>query len=438
MDKTVVAVVGRPNVGKSSFFNYVAGERISIVHSSPGVTRDRIYQDVSWLDQSFTLIDTGGIEPNTKDNIFAQMAYQVEIAIEVADIILFMVDGKTGLHPADKDIANRLRKTNKPVIVAVNKCDNVNLPDSFYEFYELGFEHIMPISAAQGLGIGNLLDLVLKLSPEKDNQTEESQAIKVALVGKPNVGKSSLLNRLANEKRSIVTDIPGTTRDTIHTPISNEYGDYIFLDTAGLRRKSKIKDKVERYSTMRSTSAISACDVCIIMIDASEGPTTQDTKIAGLAHDLGKACIICVNKWDLPADEKRYGFEDMTLSIRNTFSFMPYAELIFISAQKGTKVDKLFELINDVYANYQRKIRTSDLNNLILDLQEMQQAPSFRSKRLKIYYATQVAVKPPTFTLFVNDPQLVHFSYERYIENQFRYAFDFHGTPLKILYRKKT
>lgn len=437
MHKTVIAIVGRPNVGKSSFFNYLARERISIVADTPGVTRDRIYAEVEWLGKPYVLIDTGGIEPESKDNLLQQMRTQAEIAIEMADVILFMVDGKEGLHPSDFEVADILRRANKPIIVAVNKSDGPDLPVEFYDFYQLGFEEIHAISAAQGLGMGDLLDKVNELAPEYEEDEDFKDYLKLAIIGKPNVGKSSLVNKITGQERSIVSNMAGTTRDTTDTPVENEYGNFMLLDTAGMRRKAKIGDQLERYSVLRATAAIERADICLVMIDAAEGPTEQDTKIAGLAHKAGKGIIICVNKWDLPAEEKAFDFNEMSLRIRETFAFMPYAEIVFISAKTGSKLNKLFETINYVWENCNREISTGKLNEIIGDAQQMMQAPSYKGRRLKISYAVQVATTPPSFALFVNDVELLHFSYERYLENQIRRAFDFQGTSIRIFLRSK-
>ncbi len=438
MRRGIAAVVGRPNVGKSSFFNYLAGERISIVDDTPGVTRDRIYTRVEWLDREFTLIDTGGLEPESEDVILKQMRIQAEIAIEMADVILLMVDAKTGLQPADSDIAAILRKSGKPVLVVVNKCDVPGEPPlSFYDFYQLGFEDQYAISSAHGLGIGDLLDKVLEFMPAPDSEEEEDQTIRVAIIGKPNVGKSSLVNRMVGSERAIVSDIPGTTRDATDTPIENEYGSFILVDTAGMRRKSKIDDQLERYSIMRATAAIEKANVCVLLIDGTEGPTEQDTKIAGLAHNAGKGIIIAVNKWDLPAEEKAATAEELKLRIQETFAFMPYAEILFISAQTGLKVKQLFATIVEVSESCRKRVPTGRLNDLIGEAQQMLQAPGYKGRRLKISYATQVAVEPPTFVFFVNSVDLLHFSYERYLENQLRRAFGFTGTSIRFILREK-
>lgn len=437
MRRGIVAVVGRPNVGKSSLFNYLAGERISIVDNTPGVTRDRIYARVEWLGREFTLIDTGGLEPDSEDVILKQMRLQAEIAIETADVILLMVDAKTGRQPADDAIADILRRSGKPVVVAVNKCDVPGDPPlSFYDFYALGFPELFPISSAHALGLGDLLDELMKYLPEPE-EDEEDETIRVAIIGKPNVGKSSLVNKMTGTDRAIVSDIPGTTRDATDTPIENKYGRFVLVDTAGMRRKSKINDLLERYSIMRATAAIEKANVCVLMIDGTEGITEQDTKIAGLAHNAGKGIIICVNKWDLPAEEKAETAEEMRLQIRETLAFMPYAEIMFISAETGMKVDQLFKEITEVYETSRMRVPTGRLNDLIGEAQQMLQAPGYKGKRLKISYATQVAVEPPTFVFFVNNVNLMHFSYERYLENQLRRAFGFKGTSIRFILRER-
>jgi GTP-binding protein len=437
MQRGVVAVVGRPNVGKSSFFNYLVGEKISIVDDVPGVTRDRIYSRAEWLDREFLLVDTGGVEPESEDNMLKEIRAQAELAIEMADCIILMVDQKVGLQPGDEDIAQILRKSGKPVVVAVNKCDVPgDLPLNFYDFYQLGFDHVHGISAAHALGIGDLLDDVVAYLPETSDE-EEEEAIRVAIIGKPNVGKSSLVNKLLGEERAIVSDMPGTTRDATDTPLKNEYGNYILVDTAGMRRKSRINDALERYSTMRAVGAIEKANVCILMIDGTEGISEQDTKIAGLAHNAGKGIIVCVNKWDLPQDDKAFPAEEMRNQIMETLAFMPYAEIIFISAKTGLKINRLFEEINLVYESQRKRIPTGQLNDLIGEAQQMLQAPGYKGRRLRIQYATQVAVEPPTFVFFVNSVDLMHFSYERYLENQIRRAFGFPGTSLRFILRER-
>ncbi|NLF21087.1 MAG: ribosome biogenesis GTPase Der [Clostridiaceae bacterium] len=438
MRRGIAAIVGRPNVGKSSFFNYLAGERISIVDDTPGVTRDRIYTRVEWLDREFTLIDTGGLEPESEDVILKQMRLQAEIAMETADVIILMVDAKTGLQPADQDIADILRRSGKPVLVAVNKCDLPGDPPlSFYDFYGLGFSELFAISSAHGLGIGDLLDEVMQFFPEEEDNGDEDSVIRVAIIGKPNVGKSSLVNRMVGQDRAIVSDIPGTTRDATDTPIENEHGSFILVDTAGMRRKSRIDDILERYSIMRATAAIEKANVCVLLIDGAEGVSEQDTKIAGLAHNAGKGIVICVNKWDLPAEEKAETAEEMKRQVQETFAFMPYAEILFISAKTGKKVDQLFATIVEVAQNCRKRIPTGRLNDLIGEAQQMLQAPGYKGRRLKISYATQVSVEPPTFILFVNSVDLLHFSYERYLENQLRRAFGFGGTSIRFILREK-
>jgi len=437
LPKPVVAVVGRPNVGKSTFFNYLVGKRISIVEDTPGVTRDRIYAEVEWRNKKFTLIDTGGIEPYSEDKIMQQMKRQAEIAIETADIIIFMVDVKDGVTASDKEVATLLRKTKKPVIVAVNKVDKIGeLPADFYEFYNLGFGELMAISSIHGLGMGDLLDEIFKYFPEEDAEDYDEDVIKVAVVGKPNVGKSSLINRILGEERVIVSDIPGTTRDAIDTFVENEHGKFVFIDTAGIRRQSKINEKIEKYSIIRSWTAIERADVCLILIDAKEGVTEQDTKIAGYAHEQGKASIIAVNKWDLI--EKQTGtLEEYRRTVHEKLGFMLYAPVIFISALTGQRVDRIYGLIKHVADQAAMRISTGVLNDLLNEATAMVQPPSDKGKRLKIYYMTQSSVKPPSFVLFINNMELMHYSYERYLENQLRKSFGFEGTPIKFILREK-
>jgi len=437
MAKPVVAIVGRPNVGKSTFFNYVIGKRISIVDDTPGITRDRIYGEAEWRSRKFTLIDTGGIEPYASDSILKQMRMQAELAIDMADVILLMVDAKDGLTASDSEVANMLRKTSKPVIIAVNKVDNIGEPPAeIYEFYNLGLGEVFPISSSHGLGIGELLDEVYKYFPEETDEDEDEEVIKVAVVGKPNTGKSSLVNRILNEERVIVSDIPGTTRDAIDTFTEIDGQKYIFIDTAGIRRKSRVSENIERYSNIRAWSAIDRADVCLIMIDSTQGDTEQDTKIAGYAHEAGKASIIVVNKWDLI--EKETGtYESFRESIKERFSFMDYAPIEFISAKTGQRVNKLFPMIQEVYRQASKRVPTGMLNDVINDAVAMVQPPSDKGKQLRIYYTTQVSVKPPTFLIFVNDAELMHFSYLRYIENSLRSSFGFEGTPLRLITRER-
>ena len=437
MDKPVVAVVGRPNVGKSTLFNLLAGERISIVEDTPGVTRDRIYADVSWLDKNFTLIDTGGIEPDTKDIILSQMREQAQIAIDTADVIIFLVDVRQGLTDADSKVADMLRRSGKPVVLVVNKVDSFEkfMPD-VYEFYNLGIGDPVPVSSAGKLGIGDMLDEVIKHFPEGKDTGESDERPRIAVVGKPNVGKSSLVNRLLGENRVIVSDIAGTTRDAIDTAIKYNGQEYVFIDTAGLRRKNKIKEELERYSIIRAVTAVERADVVLLVIDATEGVTEQDAKIAGIAHDRGKGIVIVVNKWDaIEKDDKN--IYRHTERIRQVLSFMSYAEIMFISAKTGQRTGKIFEMIDMVIENNSMRIATGVLNEIVTEAVAMQQPPSDKGKRLKIYYVTQVAVKPPTFVIFVNDKELLHFSYTRYLENRIRDTFGFKGTSLKFIARER-
>ncbi len=435
--KPIVAVVGRPNVGKSTLFNALAGQRISIVKDTPGITRDRIYADVSWLDKQFTLIDTGGIEPDSKDMILSQMREQAQIAIDTADVILFMVDVKQGLVDADSRVAEMLRRSAKPVLLVVNKVDNLEkYMADVYEFYNLGIGDPHPISAANQMGIGDLLDEVIGYFGDFDGMDEEDERIRVAIVGKPNVGKSSLINKLIGENRLIVSDIAGTTRDAVDTPVMHHGKEYIFIDTAGLRRKNKIKEELEHYMIVRTVSAVERADIVVLLIDAKEGVTEQDAKIAGIAHDRGKAVIIAVNKWDA-IEKNDKTVNEYTAKIRNVLSYMPYAEILFISAQTGQRLPKLFEMIETVSENHSLRIATGVLNEIMSEAVAMQQPPSDKGKRLRLYYITQVGVKPPTFVIFVNDKELMHFSYTRYIENQIREAFGFRGTPLRFIIRER-
>ena len=437
MSKPVVAIVGRPNVGKSTLFNVLAGERISIVKDTPGVTRDRIYADVTWLDYHFTMIDTGGIEPDSKDIILSQMREQAEIAIATADVIIFLTDVRQGLQDSDSKVADMLRRSGKPVVLVVNKVDSFEkfMPD-VYEFYNLGIGDPYPISASSMLGLGDMLDEVVKNFPEYNKDEAEDERPKVAIIGKPNVGKSSLINKLAQEDRVIVSDIAGTTRDAIDTDIRYNGKEYVFIDTAGLRRKNKIKEEIERYSIIRAVTAVERADVCIIVIDATEGVTEQDAKIAGIAHERGKGIIIAVNKWDAIEKDDKTIYRH-TEKIRQILSFMPYAEILFISAKSGQRLPRLFETIDAVIENQTLRIQTGVLNEILSEAVAMQQPPSDRGKRLKIFYMTQVGVKPPTFVIFENDKELMHFSYTRYLENKIRDAFGFAGTSLKFIIRER-
>ena len=437
MSKPIVAVVGRPNVGKSTLFNALAGENISIVKDTPGVTRDRIYADVTWLDRNFTLIDTGGIEPDSGDIILSQMREQAQIAIDTADVIIFLTDVRQGLVDSDSKVADMLRRSKKPVVLCVNKVDSYQkFIADVYEFYNLGIGDPMPISAANRQGIGDLLDEVIKYFPESDGEEEEDERPKIAIVGKPNVGKSSIINKLTGENRVIVSDIAGTTRDAIDTDIVYNGKEYVFIDTAGLRRKNKIKEELERYSIIRTVTAVERADVVLMVIDATEGITEQDAKIAGIAHDRGKGIVIVVNKWDAieKNDKTIYEFQN---KIKETLAYMPYAEMVFVSAVTGQRLPKLFETIDMVIENQTLRIATGVLNEIITEAVALQQPPSDKGKRLKIYYTTQVSVKPPTFVIFVNDKQLMHFSYTRYLENKIRDTFGFKGTSLKFIIRER-
>ena len=437
MSKPIVAIVGRPNVGKSTLFNVLAGEKISIVQDTPGVTRDRIYADINWLDYNFTLIDTGGIEPESDNIILKSMREQAEIAIETADVILFMTDVRQGMVDDDAKVADMLRRSKKPIVLVVNKVDSFEkfMPD-VYEFYNLGLGDPHPISGSSRLGIGDMLDEVVSHFNESAKDDTEDERPRIAIIGKPNVGKSSIINKLLGEDRVIVSDIAGTTRDAVDTEIVRNGREYVFIDTAGLRRKSKIKEDIERYSIIRTVSAVERCNVAVLVIDATEGITDQDAKIAGIAHDRGKGMIIAVNKWDAieKNDKTIYKF---TEEIRNKLSYMPYAELLFISAQTGQRLPKLFETIDAVIENHSLRIATGVLNEIMSEAVAMQQPPSDKGKRLKLYYITQVSVKPPTFVIFVNNKELMHFSYTRYIENRIRESFGFRGTPLKFIIRER-
>ena len=437
MSKPVVAIVGRPNVGKSTLFNVLAGERISIVQDTPGVTRDRIYAEVSWLDYNFTLIDTGGIEPDSGDIILSQMREQAQIAIDTADVIIFITDVRQGLVDADQKVADMLRRSKKPIILAVNKVDDFKkyMPD-VYEFYNLGIGDPVPVSAASRLGIGDLLDEVAKHFTQEMLEEAEDDRPRIAIVGKPNVGKSSLINKLTGENRVIVSDIAGTTRDAIDTDIKYNGREYVFIDTAGLRRKNKIKEELERYSIIRAVTAVERADVVIIVIDATECVTEQDAKNAGIAHERGKGIIIAVNKWDAIEKDDKTIYKH-TEKIRQILSFMPYAEILFISAKTGQRTGRIFETIDVVLENNSMRVATGVLNEIMAEAVAMQQPPTDKGKRLKLYYITQAAVKPPTFVIFVNDKNLMHFSYTRYLENKIREAFGFKGTSLKFIIRER-
>ena len=438
--KPVVAVVGRPNVGKSTLFNALAGENISIVKDTPGITRDRIYTDITWLDKNFTLIDTGGIEPESKDIILSRMREQAQIAIDTADVILFMVDVKQGLVDTDSKVADMLRRSGKPIILVVNKVDSFQkYMADVYEFYNLGIGEPFAISSANKLGFGELLDEVISYFDKdvaSEEEEDEDERTRVAIVGKPNAGKSSIINRLIGENRLIVSDIAGTTRDAVDTEVVYQGKEYVFIDTAGLRRKNKIKEELERYMIIRTVTAVERADIVVLVIDATEGVTEQDAKIAGIAHDRGKATIIAVNKWDLIEKDNKT-VNQFTQKIRQILSFMPYAEILFISAETGQRLPKLYETIDIVYENHAMRVATGVLNEIMAEAVALQQPPSDKGKRLRLYYITQAAVKPPTFVIFVNDKELMHFSYTRYIENQIREAFGFKGTPLKFIIRER-
>lgn len=437
MSKPVVAIVGRPNVGKSTLFNALAGEMISIVKDTPGVTRDRIYADVTWLDKEFTMIDTGGIEPDSKDIILSQMREQAQIAIDTADVIIFITDVKQGLVDADSKVADMLRRSGKPVVLVVNKVDNFDkYMADVYEFYNLGIGDPVPISAASRLGLGDMLDIVAENFPEGSAQAEDDDRPRVAIVGKPNVGKSSIINKLLGENRVIVSDIAGTTRDAIDTEILHNGKEYIFIDTAGLRRKNKIKEELEHYSIIRTVTAVERADVVLMVIDATEGVTEQDAKIAGIAHERGKGVIIVVNKWDAIEKNDRT-MREYESDIRQVLSYMPYAEIMYVSAATGQRLNRLYDMIDMVIENQTLRIATGVLNEIMTEAVAMQQPPSDKGKRLKLYYITQVAVKPPTFVIFVNDKELMHFSYTRYLENKIREAFGFRGTSLKFFIRER-
>lgn len=437
MSKPVVAIVGRPNVGKSTFFNYIVGQRISIVEDTPGVTRDRVYAESNWRGRDFTVIDTAGIEELTGDTIVNQMREQVDIAISVADVIIFLTDIKQGITAADEEIATLLKKSKKPIVLVCNKADNFGKdPMELYEFYNLGIGTPLPLSAANAIGVGDVLDAIYEKFPDENEQDSDSEVIKVAIIGKPNAGKSSLVNKILGENRVIVSDVAGTTRDAIDSEYENEYGKYVFIDTAGIRRKSKVKENIEKYSVMRSNLAIERADVCIMMVDATEGVSEQDSKILGEAHEAGKGIIIAVNKWD-EIEKDNYTLEKFKKDVYNEFPFATYAPIIFISAKTGQRVNKLFEMINNVANQNALRVSTAVLNQVINEAIAVVQPPSDKGKRLKIFYGTQASTKPPTFVIFVNKKELFHFSYERYLVNCIRNNFGLEGTPVRIIVRKK-
>ncbi len=437
MAKPVVAVVGRPNVGKSTLFNKLIGKRLSIVDDTPGVTRDRIYGDAEWSGRKFMLIDTGGIEPKTDDKILLSMREQANLAIDMANVIIFVTDVKSGVTASDSDVAVMLQKSGKPIVLCVNKCDNIgNVPMEYYEFYNLGLGDPIAVSSVHGHGTGDLLDAVLEYLPEENGEEDDGEIINVAVIGKPNAGKSSLINCLSGQERSIVSDVAGTTRDAIDTFIENDFGKFNFIDTAGLRRKSRVEDQIEKYSVLRAQMAIERSDVCVIMLDGVEGFTEQDSKVAGLAMEQGKACIIAVNKWDI-VDKDGHTMDAYRKKLMVDFSFMPYAPIIFISAKTGQRIDRLYELIKYVNAQNTMRISTGKLNDILADATARVQPPSDKGKRLKIYYMTQASTKPPTFVCFCNKMELFHFSYQRYLENQIRSTFGLEGTPIRFVIRER-
>ncbi len=438
MSKPIIAVIGRPNVGKSTLFNALAGERISIVKDTPGVTRDRIYADINWLDRQFTLIDTGGIEPENGDMMLTYMREQAQVAIETADAVIFVVDVKTGLVDADHNVADILRRSGKPVVLCVNKVDDFNkFMNDTYEFYNLGIGETIPVSSVNRLGFGELLDAVCEAVGERDIEQTEDDRPRIAIVGKPNVGKSSIINKLIGSDRVIVSDIAGTTRDAIDTVVKHNGGEYVFIDTAGLRRHSKIKEDIEHFMMVRTVAAVERADVVVLVINAEEGVTEQDAKIAGIAHDAGKGILIAVNKWDAVPDKDDKTIYRMTEKIKQILSFIPYADIIFISAKTGQRMNKIFEHVDAIISNQTMRIGTGVLNEIMMQAVALQQPPSDKGRRLKLFYITQVSVKPPTFVIFVNDKKLMHFSYTRYIENKIREAFGFAGTSLRFIIRER-
>ena len=437
MAKPIVAIVGRPNVGKSQLFNRLAGKRLSIVEDTPGVTRDRLYADADWRGRDFSVIDTGGIEPSNDSDILKFMRYQAEAAIHHADVIIFITDLRTGITAADEDVASLLQRSGKPIVLAVNKCDTPGAPSpDIFEFYNLGLGDPMGISALHGYGTGDLLDAVYEYFPPNETQEEENPPIRVAIIGKPNVGKSSLVNRVVGEERVIVSDVAGTTRDSVDTNVENEHGKFVFIDTAGIRKKSKVEERIEKFSVMRSLLAVERADVCVIMIDATEGVTEQDTKVAGEAHNAGKACIIVVNKWDLVEKDGKT-MQEYTMRVREGLAYMPYAPVLFISALTGQRVDKIYDTIRAVYEQNHMRIPTGQLNSILAEATARVQPPTDKGRRLKIYYMTQAGVCPPTFVCFCNDARLFHFSYQRYLENQIREVFGLTGTPVRMVVRQR-
>jgi len=438
MRKVIVAVVGRPNVGKSTLFNCIAGKQISIVEDTPGVTRDRIYADAEWLNYKFTLVDTGGIEPDSQDIILKQMRNQAQLAIDTADVIIFVTDVRTGLVDADYEVADMLRRSHKPVVLCVNKVDSFKkFGNDVYEFYNLGLGDPFGVSSANQLGIGDLLDEVVKHFPLEAVEEEEKDTIRIALIGKPNVGKSSVVNKLLGQNRVIVSDIAGTTRDAIDTEIIHDGKSYTFIDTAGLRRKGKVEDDIERYSVIRTVAAVDRADICLVLIDATQGVTEGDARIAGIAHESGKGVIIAVNKWDAVPDKTDQTMKEFQEKLKTSFSYMPYATFLFISAETGQRLQKIFELVDRIHDNQTLRVRTGVLNDIMMKAVAMKQPPSDKGKRLKLFYMTETSVEPPTFVIFVNDQNLMHFSYTRYIENQIRASFGFEGTPLKFIIRER-
>ena len=437
MSKPIVAIVGRPNVGKSQLFNRLAGKRLSIVEDTPGVTRDRLYADSEWRGRNFSVIDTGGIEPRNDNEILKFMRYQAEAAIHHADVIIFITDLRTGVTASDEEVASMLQRSGKPIVLAVNKCDKPGAPDpNIFEFYNLGLGEPYGISALHGYGTGDMLDAVYEHFSEESENDEDDDRIRIALIGKPNVGKSSLLNRVLGEERVIVSNVAGTTRDSVDADVENEHGKFTFIDTAGIRKKSKIEEKIEKFSVMRSLMAVERADVCVIMIDAQEGVTEQDTKVAGEAHNAGKACIIVVNKWDT-VEKDGSTMKEYTLRVREGLAYMPYAPVLFISAKTGQRVDKLYSLIAEVYEQNHKRIPTGQLNSILAEATSRVQPPTDKGRRLKIYYVTQAGVTPPTFIFFCNDAKLFHFSYQRYLENQIREVFSLTGTPVRIVVRQR-